>query len=208
MTDEHFEKLMRDAAATYRVPPDAPLDDMWQQVERRSFTSRSQTRRWAAFRHPWLGIAAALVIGVGVGRWTMRAPATVAVRSSGGNRVVAARADSSLGEPYQVATSQYLDQAAALLVSLPQEAKGGHADEEFLGRAGELLTTTRLLLDSPASKDQRMRTLLEDLELVLAQVVRLQHDRGRTELDLINQALKQRDVIPRLRTAVADASAN
>jgi hypothetical protein len=53
-----------------------------------------------------------------------------------------------------------------------------------------------------------MRALLEDLELVLAQVVRLQNDRSRAGLDFINQALRQRDVIPRLRTAVADISAN
>jgi len=53
-----------------------------------------------------------------------------------------------------------------------------------------------------------MRGLLEDLEMVLAQVVRLQNDRGRAGLDLINEALEQRDVIPRLRTAVADISAN
>ncbi len=75
-------------------------------------------------------------------------------------------------------------------------------------RAGQLLTTTRMLIDSPASNDPAMRNLLEDLELVLAQVVRLQNNPDRTELDLINRALEQRDVIPRLRTAVADISAD
>jgi hypothetical protein len=51
--------------------------------------------------------------------------------------------------------------------------------------------------------------LFDDLELVLAQVVRLQNNHmSRTELDLINRALEQRDVIPRLRTAVGDNSAN
>jgi len=53
-----------------------------------------------------------------------------------------------------------------------------------------------------------MRNLLEDLELVLAQVARLQNDHSRTDLDLINRALEQRDVLPRLRTAVADISAD
>jgi hypothetical protein len=43
---------------------------------------------------------------------------------------------------------------------------------------------------------------------VLAQIVRLQADTtDNTELDLINRALEQRDVIPRLQTAVADISA-
>jgi hypothetical protein len=70
------------------------------------------------------------------------------------------------------------------------------------------LTRTRLLLDSPAANDPTMRNLLEDLELVLAQVVHLENNQSRTELDLINRALEQRDVIPRLRTAAADISAN
>jgi hypothetical protein len=43
---------------------------------------------------------------------------------------------------------------------------------------------------------------------VLAQVVRLQVDQGGTELELIRQALEQRDVLPRLRTAVANISAD
>ena len=42
----------------------------------------------------------------------------------------------------------------------------------------------------------------------LAQIVRLQSDQSREELDLIRQALEQRDVLPRLRTAVADISAD
>ena len=85
----------------------------------------------------------------------------------------------------------------------------GLRDEQFVGRASELLTRTRLLLDSPAANDAEMRSLLEDLELVLAQIVRLQDAHAsRTELDLINRALQQRDVMPRLRTAVADISAN
>jgi hypothetical protein len=43
---------------------------------------------------------------------------------------------------------------------------------------------------------------------VLAQIVRLQTDDGRSELELIRMALEQRDVLPRLRTAVADISAD
>jgi hypothetical protein len=53
-----------------------------------------------------------------------------------------------------------------------------------------------------------MRNLLEDLELVLAQVVRLHDAPSRTELDLIHQALDQREVLPRLTNAAADISAN
>ena len=39
--------------------------------------------------------------------------------------------------------------------------------------ARSLLGTNRLLLDSPVATDPRMRQLLEDLELVLAQIAQL-----------------------------------
>jgi hypothetical protein len=112
-----------------------------------------------------------------------------------------------MARPHELETSQYLGQTAALLVSLPSEVKAGHADQ-FTSRAEDLLTRTRLLMDSPAADDPAMRSLFEDLELVLAQVVRLQTKGNQIELDLINRALEQRDVIPRLRTAAADISAN
>src|SRR5207302_3399547 len=115
--------------------------------------------------------------------------------------------DTILDRPYEIETSQYLGQTAALLTSLSSDSKSGAKDEQFTKRASDLLARTRLLMDSPAANDPAMRDLLDDLELVLAQVVRLQNG-SRTDLDLINRALEQRDVIPRLRTAAADYSAN
>jgi hypothetical protein len=139
-------------------------------------------------------------------RATLAAPA---VETTTATNTANARPDSSVAQPYEAETSKYLGQTAALLIALPSEMRAGRADDQFVARAGELLTRTRLLIDSPAANDPAMRSLLDDLELVLAQVVRLQNNQtSRTELDLINRALEQRDVIPRLRTAVADNSAN
>lgn len=139
-----------------------------------------------------------------LGRHDAPATAPVTVASA----PVARTVDTSMGRPYEVETSQYLGQTAALLVSLPSEVKAGRADQQFSARAADLLARTRLLMDSPAANDPAMRSLFEDLELVLAQVVRLQNNGNRVELDIINRALEQRDVIPRLRTAAADNSAN
>jgi hypothetical protein len=189
---------------------------MWQHIEAAHFGDGAQqphaedVKRFSMPR--WIGIAATLVIGVGIGRASMmlgRAPAatnTRAVISTVASNI--STADSIAGAPYVTETSKYLGQTAALLIALPSEARSGRADEQFVTRANELLGRTRLLIDSPAASDPQMRNLLEDLELVLAQVVRLQNNHSRTELDLINHALEQRDVIPRLRTAVADISAN
>jgi hypothetical protein len=226
MTEDRFDELMRDAAQTYRNPPEAPLDEMWAAIEaqglghgRRGLAGESAAfdsvvaRR--GFHVPrWAAIAATLVIGVGLGRASTAlhrgsAPQAGATRIATVETVNPAHTDSiPASNPYELETSKYLGQTAALLIALPTEVKQGGTNQQFVARAGDLLTTTRLLIDSPASNDPAMRNLLEDLELVLAQVVRLQNSHSRTELDLINRALEQRDVIPRLRTAVADISAN
>jgi hypothetical protein len=107
-----------------------------------------------------------------------------------------------LDVPYEVATSRYLGQTAALLTALPSEGSG-QVDAQFSAQARDLLQTTRLLLDSPAGDDPDLRALLSDLELVLAQVAGLRSAGDREELDLITGALEQRDVLPRLQSVVA-----
>ncbi|HSQ32516.1 MAG TPA: hypothetical protein VLN49_21825 [Gemmatimonadaceae bacterium] len=212
MTDDRFEELMRDAAHTYHNPPEPDLDAIWSAVEHQSWgPGRKLHRAWQTVTRipPWVAIAATLVIGIAIGRASMNIgrPAAAVTRVAVTPRT-STRADSAAATPYETETSQYLGQTAALLIALPASVRGGRADDRLIARAGELLTRTRLLIDSPAANDPEMRGLLEDLELVLAQVVRLQEDHSRTELDLINRALEQRDVIPRLRLAVADISAN
>jgi len=220
--DDRFDKLMRDAASTFRRPPEPPIDEMWAEIESRagfraatpvgSVTPITAARRVS--RVPtWLGIAATLVIGIGIGRGSTSighesvpgTPQTVAVAKP---TSAIPRNDPSLDRPYEVETSQYLGQTAALLTALPSEAKSGHPDQQFASQASDLLARTRLLIDSPAANEPAMRDLLEDLELVLVQVVRLRNNGTRMDLDIINRALEQRDAIPRLRTAVADISAN
>jgi hypothetical protein len=214
MTEDRFDELMRDAAQTYHRPPDAPLDQMWDVVEG---TAWSETHSVHAPRYslraPGWAIAATLIVGIGLGRasivFNRGAATSPAIQTAAQVNTANTFPDSSAAEPYEAETSKYLGQTAALLIALPSEMRAGRADDQFVARAGELLTRTRLLLDSPAASDPSMRNLLDDLELVLAQVVRLQNNgSSRIELDLINRALEQRDVLPRLRTAVADNSAN
>ena len=208
---DRFDELLEDAARTYNRPPDErqmSLDDIWNAVEVQAFA----TARRPARLTQWLRIAAALVIGVGIGRLslftaTSRPPTQVAkVDSAPRNQVATAPT-----QPLDPATSRYLGQAAALLIALPAETNVGRPDESFIKRANELLLTTRLLLDSQSGSDPGLRNLLEDLELVLVQVVRLEKERSpsrRTEMELIQQALDQRDVIPRLRTAASEYAAD
>jgi hypothetical protein len=215
MTDmDRTPDEIRAALREYNNPPElrkADLDTMWASVETAAFgtpQSPLDVERPARFGvsrfliHRLLPLAATLMIGIGIGRFVVPTP------ESGGIERVATSDSVSLDEPYQSTTSRYLGQAVALLVSLPADGREGGPNEPYMGRAHDLLLTTRLLLDSPASADPRFRTLLEDLELVLAQVVRLQSAESSEELELIRQALEQRDVLPRLRSAVANISAD
>jgi len=211
MKEDRFDELMRDAAQTYRTPVEPDFDAMWKGIEAEHFGGRlvGSTGPRRLLTNRWIGIAATLLIGIGVGRASTSLEKTAAAVAPAPVPPVAAvipsRDENIAAQPYDHETSRYLGQTAALLTSLPGEVRAGRADAQFVSRAGDLLTTTRLLLDSPAAKDPAMRNLFEDLELVLAQVVRLQNNRStRTELDLISEALQQRDVLPRLRSAVAD----
>lgn len=216
MTDHHerFDDLLQDALRSYNRPPDdhvLPLDDMWRSIEVQAFPARSRAARYAR----WLPMAAALVVGIGIGRLSLARRQTVTPPPSSTQTAVAQRPAPTTESPAQTldpATSRYLGQAAALLIALPAEATNvGRPDQPFMKRANELLLTTRLLLDSQSGNDPAMRNLLEDLELVLVQVVRLEKERQpsrRTELELIQQALDQRDVIPRLRSAASEYAAD
>ena len=220
MTDEEMDERTREALRGYRVPPPPPLDDMWDAIESRHFgtpvvslvdreAARGRAeRRWRLGAPSWgvlvASMAAALVIGVGVGRMSNKPVIQVADLAEGTYNYWTSNA-----EPYRQATTEYLGQTAALLTALPSAARDGQSDARFVSQAGDLLSTTRLLLDSPAAaSDPRLKNLLEDLELVLAQLSRLPADHPKTELTLIAQALEQRDVVPRLRSAVASISSD
>jgi len=208
MNEDRFDELMRDAQRTYRNPPQPDFEAIWKGIEREHFGAPERAPRFRLGTNRWVGIAATLILGIGIGRASIMLShgASPSGAPSAAPRMSEIHADSAMARPYEIETSQYLGQTAALLVALPSELKSG-ASTQFTSRAGELLSRTRLLMDSPAADDPAMRALLEDLELVLMQVVRLQSG-NRSDLDLINRALEQRDVIPRLRTAAADISAN
>lgn len=205
MTDDRLNELLDDAARTYRVPPEPDVAAMWSAIESEAFVDHPRWHAWTrspSWRIAGLGMAAALVFGVGLGRLTARpqvpgAVAGVAIDSTGAGGVLPAA--------YDRTATELLGRTAVLLTALPAEGENVRADARFASQARELLTTARLLLDSPASSDQRFKELLQDLELVLAQIARLQPGRG-DDMQLITDALEERDVVPRIRSAVARLS--
>ena len=203
MDEDRFEEVIRDLPRSFNAPPPAPLDEMWSAIEDSHFNApQAKTSRGSSFSTPWLA-AATLLIGIGIGALIPRVKAPPAAQPPVA-QTAATRDTSAVADAYRDQTHQYLGQAAALLISLPTKDGSKTADSAFANKAADLLVTTRLLIDSPAaSRDVKLRSLLEDLELVLVQIARLRNERSRSDLDLIHQAVEQGDVLSRLNSAVA-----
>lgn len=197
MSDDRFEERMRAAARDYHQPPETPRDAMWAAIA--AGRRRAATRVFIV-RPAWrwgLGMAAVLLVGIAIGRWIRPTNTGAPTPNTIGDR-------STSDVAYSVAAVQYLNSTETLLTGFRADARAGRVDTLFVDQARELLTSTRLLLQSPAARqDPHLKPLLEDLELVLAQIARLP-GRGRDTLDvdLITQGMDQQSVLTRLRTAI------
>lgn len=271
--DRRFEEFLQREATEYNRPPNAtPRDEMWEIVARarsgartsdRSAVGRAAAGSRSAWRYaPWIGMAATLLIGIGLGRVAMRedaAPAGVAaapvatpavtagspdsgrdsvdptavvagavvrqgtegaaaVPGTGGatqrvgpaRNVAAGRAagveapaggsnGDAGGTAYAMASRDHLTRAEALVAvvaTMPADAMM----DSLMGRwARDVLTNTRLLLDSPAGEDPIRRRLLEDLETLLVQLVQ-RSGRAAEERELIDRTLQRTQLLTRLRS--------
>jgi hypothetical protein len=198
MNDERFEAQINEAMRDYHRPPETPRDEIWAAIEAERRRRRNAPRivvlkpfwRWG------IGMAAVLVLGIAIGRRLQ--PGT------GGTRAPSVVTSSSQGEgvAYQLAAAQVLTRAEIVLTSFRADARtGGRPDLQFLDQARDLLGSTRLLLDSPAGRDPQLRPLLEDLEVILAQIAVLSASRDTVDMQIINQGIDQRSVLSRLQTA-------
>ncbi|HEX9310248.1 MAG TPA: hypothetical protein VF887_05515, partial [Gemmatimonadaceae bacterium] len=120
---------------------------------------------------------------------------------------VGAPSSATPGSAYQLTTISHLSEAEALLTSFRARSTADQQMDSQLGAwARQLLSNTRLLLDSPVANDPQRRPLLQDLELVLVQIVQLSPGSTSQDRDLIEKTLKQDHVMTRLRTAIPAGS--
>lgn len=200
-------KRVRDAMRRYNEPPETPRDEIWSRIQAERARARMPVSPW--WRRIWTtprvwvpaAAAAALVIGVTIGRLTAPVPTTdTASRGPVAENRGAGRAQAAAGNTsYRLAATPVLQQAELLLAEFAAGDPTGEYGESFSSRAGGLLADTRLLLDSPAADDPELAQVLRDLELILAQIVRLFDKLEVGDRDLIDENLKNRSLIPRLR---------
>jgi hypothetical protein len=200
MTDQHedpkFEQWLKDAArTTYHAPRTPPREEIWKRIE-----DARRNKRVIELR-PWmrwvLAAAAVLLLGIGIGRWTANQRTSLPVATRTTNEI-----DSLAGVAYQIAATQYLSRTEAFLTSFRVDANRSVNTGRLARQARDLLTTTQLMLDSPAADNPRLRSLLEDLELVLMQISQLNPVQDGHDRDLINQGMNQSNVLPKLRSAI------
>lgn len=220
--DPAFDAWLEAAAPSIHAPQRAPKEAMWSAIEAAQRTARDANAGRIGgvrpLRRPWLmpvTIAATLLLGVALDRMILSRTATPSPHSTA---VVATHppvTDSAArADLYRLAAVQTLGQAEALLTAYRAggATRPRDASTRQLGSwAREVLGSTRLLIDSPAGADPQLRPLLNDIELVLVQIVRLSGSPlDSTDRALIDGALRDRDLLPRLRTVVpagtADAS--
>ena len=137
-------------------------------------------------------------------------PSASKVRESGREGTggkVALNPPSDNSSAYQLTTVRHLSEAEALLTSFRTRSTTDQQMDAQLGSwARELLSNTRLLLDSPVANDPQRRPLLEDLELVLVQIVQLSPGSTPQDRELIEKTLQHDHVMTRLRTAIPAGS--
>ncbi len=206
-SDGELDRQMMEAARQYHDPPSIPREEMWQAIRARRQAPRriasTPALRWTTWS---VGVAAVLMLGIAIG-WQ-------ASRLGGGSQPVVASPDPS-GTPasgaaakpgaspaLQLATLQHLNQAEAFLTLFRASVRSGQDAPLARETARQLLTSNRLLRSSRAAEDPTVQTLLDDLELVLAQIAGLRDDSWSGETDLITEGLEQKAVLPRLQVAV------
>jgi len=192
--EPELKPQLLDAARAHNVPPIAPREEMWAAIQTARRQDGKRAMRMLSWRKElWIpaAIAATLVIGFAIGRTTQNG-------SSLANNDSTAVPREDLYAKY--ATAQTLGQAEVLLVQYRAATAEGTTPITSTAEARRLLLATRLLLDAPSITDPQLRILLEDLELILAQIAEdpeYQEDRA-----LITEGLDRGGVLPRLRAVM------
>src|SRR5215468_5645831 len=106
MNEDRFDELMDDAQRTYRNPPQPDFEAIWKGIEREHFGAPERAPRFRLSTNRWVGIAATLIIGIGIGRASMVLGGNASLSGKASTSFAAAssdvRADSAMSRPYEL----------------------------------------------------------------------------------------------------------
>jgi hypothetical protein len=212
--EEKWNEALRDLARDYNQPPMiVPREAMWAAIVAGQRRGRPRILQFSRRFAP-LAAAAVIVlaVGIGIGRVSISRPTGTPIAGT------TAATPTVVPEAYAIATTQQLLEVQALLTAFdannrqatgdPQAGSNASAkadakaDAHLASWARDLLSNTRLLLDSPAGADPHRRQLLEDLELVLVQIAALSPDAAASDRAAIAHTLDDAQVLPRIKAAI------
>ena len=202
MMDDRLDDQMRDLAGEYNQPPETPREAMWTAIQKDRVARRAPKRiGWKPLVWGGLATAAVLALGIFIGRSGSNdggqlAGDTVTTDDSGINLTGPDKA-------FKIAAVQYLGETEEFLTVFRADVRQGVVDKNAPQRARQLLSSNRLLMDSPAAQDPAISGLLEDLELVLAEIARVSgSEPSQEEAGFIDDGIEEGGLLERLRTAV------
>ena len=207
--DLRFEEFLRRETRDYHAPGPPPAEAMWARIESEVADAiRTPQVRRLPVRRVWLvaaaGVAAALVFGVAIGRWSAvsgpSSPARVAVTADNGSGVDSARRDVHV----RASTLDHLAQTEMFLTAVRADLTAGRIsrDGDVASRSRELLARTRLLLDAADNRPPAVEQLLLDLELLLAEIAAMPSSGARADRRLLEESMRRGDILPRIRTTL------
>jgi hypothetical protein len=103
---------------------------------------------------------------------------------------------------FSVAAERHFAQAETFLTLFRASVREGTDESLAPATARELLVNNRLLMDSPAADDPRVGRLLDDIELVLAQIAQLPAEGKQADAQIITDGLEAGGELTRIRTEV------
>ena len=216
MNDEKFEEFLQREARSYNEPPQLTgRDELFASIMAARAEVRGpkteDRRPKTGNRRPqlvWIGMAATLLIGVAIGKFALgrhdapSAAAPLAANGGTGAAPLTGNTDTSTASYTRAATAE-LSRAEALLTAYGTSGANPGVDKQLSTWARDILSNTRLLLDSPAADDPARRRLLQDLELVLVQMVQRSPAAGvGDERAQIDRSMERTQVLTRLRSAL------
>jgi hypothetical protein len=197
--DEQFDDFLRQAAKDYNAPATPRADALWKAIEPEVARAIAPKRRSI---RPFTilvtsAIAATLVLGVAVGRWTSRQTTpSPAVAAS------AAPDSSSSNGHARAVTMEHFADAEVFLTSVRSELKAGLPDADRAERSRDLLVRTRVLLGASQQRTPEVARLLEDLELLLAEIAALPASGSPLDQQILDESMRDGNVIPRIRATL------
>jgi hypothetical protein len=209
MSADGFEDFLKRAADGYHRPPETPREEMWVRIVARRAEAgrggqkgqvgqRAQQVRWMRWG---LAAAAVLAVGIGIGLAIGRSGVPGATPAVAPLAVERGVPSAQLPAAFAIATYDHLRRVETFLEVFQAEARSARVPPETPDVARGLLENTRLLMDSPVGRNQRVAVLLDDVEVVLAQIASYEGSRDHGDLQLIEQGIEQRGLLAKLRAA-------